>query len=274
MAVRSPRLILSVVGLLTTVGFLAISCSKESPTSPAASASAPAGRATISGTLVNATAQGLAGDPLPGVTVRAAGARQSTQTDDGGRFTLSDLPPGQVALEFRGAGISSGVTFNAAAGTTTRVTVALNRGRGTVTVLPRSEGNGAEGIVDSIPTATSFVLRTAQGLVTIQTDANTLFRNEGSIATFADLKVGLRVEVEGARQADGSILAARVNFEEVEKPEATKTPTPTGTITPATPRPTRTPELEPTEIENEATKTPTPPRTPTATRTQKPEGED
>src|SRR5437667_4166250 len=210
MAVRSPRVILSVLALLALVGVLAVSCSKESPTSPSSSMSA--GRATISGTLVNATPQGQAGDPLPGVTVLAAGMRQSTQTDAAGSFTLSDLPAGQVALEFRGAGFQSGLTVNALAGQTTRVTVALNRDRSTVTLLPRSEGNGAEGTVDSFTGPASFLLRTEKGLVPIQTNAGTLFRMEGSIATFADLKVGLRVEVEGARQTDGSVLANRINF--------------------------------------------------------------
>jgi hypothetical protein len=142
MTVRSPvyRLVLASITALGFAGLFAISCSKsESPTSPTmASAS---GRATISGTLVNATPQGQAGDPLPGVTVRATATRQSTQTDEGGRFTLSDLPAGQVTLEFRGPGFQSGITVNTLAGQTTRVTVALNRGRSTVTLLPRSEDN-------------------------------------------------------------------------------------------------------------------------------------
>src|SRR5207244_1048557 len=123
MAVRSPRLIVSVLGLIIVLGVLAVSCSKESPTSPMSAAST--GKATISGTLVNATPEGQAGDPLPGVAVRAAGTRQSTQTDEAGRFTLSDLPAGQVELEFRGPGFQSSIAIHALAGQTTRVTVAL-----------------------------------------------------------------------------------------------------------------------------------------------------
>ena len=212
MAVRSSRLILSVLALLTMVGLLAISCSKESPTSPTSPASAASsGKATISGTLVNATPQGEAGDPLPGVTVRAAGTRQSTQTDEGGRFTLSDLPAGQVTLEFRGPGFQSGITVNALAGQTTRVTVALNRGRSTVTLLPRSEGTRT-------PTPT--------GTLTPRPTRTPESEDEERTRT---------------PTPTGTLTPRPTRTPESEDEERTRTPTPTGTITPA---PTRTPENE------------------------------
>ena len=88
--------------------------------------------------------------------------------------------------------------------------------------------------------------------VTIQTDSATIFRRDKSPATFADVKTGGRVEVKGARQADGSVLTSRVDIEEDEDEDRTKTPTPTPTMTTTattplstrTPTPTKTPEPE------------------------------
>ena len=218
MAVRSPRLVLPVLALLTMVGVLVISCEKESPTSPTSPASAASsGKATIAGTLVNATPQGQGGDPLPGVTVRAAGTRQSTQTDEAGRFTLSDLPAGQVALEFRGPGFQSGITVNALAGQTTRVTVALNRGRSTVTLLPRSEDNRTPTPTGTITPATPRPTRTPENDDEERTRTPTL---TGTITPNTPRPT---------------------RTPENEDEDRTRTPTPTGTITPAA---TRTPESD------------------------------
>ena len=121
----------------------------------------------------------------------------------------------------------------------------------TPTRTPRPGEVEVEGTVAGL-NAPNFTLMTRSGPVTIQTGASTVFRSRGNLVTFADLKVGQRVEVEGARQGDGSILAARVQIEEEnEQEEATKTPTvtptpgtPTGTQTPSTPTATRTPKPE------------------------------
>jgi hypothetical protein len=125
----------------------------------------------------------------------------------------------------------------------------------TATRTPRPAEVEVEGTIAGI-TAPSFVLMTRSGPVTIQTGPNTVFRSRGNIVGFADLKVGQQVEVEGVRQNDGSILAAKVQIEdENEQEERTKTPTitptpggptstSTSTPTPRTPTPTRTPENE------------------------------
>jgi hypothetical protein len=277
----------SVVNLIIAVCLVAVSCSdRESPTSPMSSSSA--GKATISGTLLAASdgpaggASG-AGQPLANVTVRAVSTGQTAQTDAAGSFTLAGVPPGAVALEFRGAGIQSSATVFAAAGVTTRVTVTVSRGRSTVSLAPRSDdgtrtpsptltGTPAtatptrtprpeeielEGTVGGI-NGTSFVLMTRSGPVTIQTNPETLFRKDGNPATFADIATGGRAEVEGRRQSDGSVLASRVDIEEGE--ERTRTPSGTATATATattplptrTPTPTRTPEPE-EEIEREGT---------------------
>jgi hypothetical protein len=185
-----------------------------------------------------------------------------------GNFTLAGVAPGAVALEIRGAGVQASATVNASAAMVTKVTVTVSRGRSTVSLTPRSDG--IEGIVDSI-SAPNFVLRNSRGMVTIRTDASTKFRMEGTTIGFVDLKAGQRVEAEGSPQPDGSILAARVNVENPENDDATKTPTITGA--PPTATPTKTPRPD----NDDRTKTPTvtgTPGTPTPTRTRPPEDED
>ena len=59
---------------------------------------------------------------------------------------------------------------------------------------------------------TSFMLMTRSGQVTIQTNLSTQFRHDGDPVSLADIKTGVAVEVQGARQPDGSVLASRVSI--------------------------------------------------------------
>jgi hypothetical protein len=56
------------------------------------------------------------------------------------------------------------------------------------------------------------MLMTRSGQVTIQTNSSTQFRRDGDAASLADIKTGVEVEVQGARQTDGSVLASRVSL--------------------------------------------------------------
>jgi hypothetical protein len=269
----------SVVNLITAACLVAVSCSdRESPTSPGSSS--PMSKAAISGTLLAASdgqagvASG-AGQPLSGITVRVSSTGQTAETDAAGNFSLTGVSPGAVGLDFRGAGIQASTTVNASPGVITKVTVTVNRSRGTVSLTPRSDG--IEGTVDSLILPAGFVLKKQAGMVTVQTDPGTVFRMGGSPAGFGNLKTGQKVEVEGSPQLNGSLLAKRVSIENPEQEqEETRTPTVTGT--PPTATPTRT--LRPDDDDNR-TKTPssTPtatvtggsPSTPTPTRTPEPE---
>ena len=243
----------SVINLITAVCLVAVSCSdRESPTSPGSSS--PLGKAAISGTLLAASdghAGGAtgAGQPLSGVTVRVASTGQTAETDAAGNFTLVGVSPGTVGLDFRGAGIQASTTVNASPGVITKVTVTVNRdrGHGTVSLTPRSDG--IEGTVDSIILPASFVLKSPRGMVTVQTDVGTVFRMRGSPAGFGDLKTGQRVEVEGALAPGGPLNARKVDIEDEQEEARTPTATPTGTITPPTATPTRSPRPEGVELE-------------------------
>jgi len=95
---------------------------------------------------------------------------------------------------------------------TTTATTPLPTRTPTPTRTPEPEEEfEREGTVGSI-NGTSFVLMTGSGPVTVRTNSATLFRGDGSPASFADIKVGGEVKAEGALQADGSILASRVSI--------------------------------------------------------------
>ena len=53
---------------------------------------------------------------------------------------------------------------------------------------------------------------TRSGAVTVQTNSATRFRRDGDPASFADITMGREVDVEGALQADGSLLASQVSI--------------------------------------------------------------
>lgn len=73
------------------------------------------------------------------------------------------------------------------------------------------EGADLEGTIGTV-SGSSFVLMTRSGPVTIQTNSGTQFRHDGDPASLSDIKTGVEVEVQGARQTDGSVLASRVSL--------------------------------------------------------------
>ena len=61
--------------------------------------------------------------------------------------------------------------------------------------------------------AKSFDVTTVSGPITVKTDSSTKFKKKGSEASFADVVTGAMVEVDATLQADGSILARKVEIE-------------------------------------------------------------
>jgi hypothetical protein len=74
----------------------------------------------------------------------------------------------------------------------------------------QNDGQQVEGAIKSIDAGhSSFVLTPAQGAaVTVVVNAQTVF--EEGLGGFSDLKVGLQIEAKGTRQADGSLLATKI----------------------------------------------------------------
>ena len=80
---------------------------------------------------------------------------------------------------------------------------------------PEVEETEVSGTINGTPDSgtQSFILTTDSGDVTIDTDSNTVIKQDGDIKTFADLADQMQVEVDGILQADGSILASKISIE-------------------------------------------------------------
>ena len=193
---------------VTASAILAWGCG-NSPTavtepSPTASAAVPtpsAPGAVVTGTIVTAQA---APSELARLTVAVSGTALSSQVNSSGRFMLQGIPPGRVELRFQGPGINASLQLGALQeGQHVDITVAVNGT--TVTRVEENEEMDLKGVVAGLagtcPTRSFTVAGTP-----IKTSAATRFSGV-SCATLAN---GVRVEIEGTRQGDGSVLATKV----------------------------------------------------------------
>src|ERR1700704_5824104 len=115
--------ILLVSALLT----VSVACgSHGSPTAPSGASSATttlaptpvSGGATITGTVSGVSSPALAGwhsFATSGVTVTVSGTSVSSVVDPGGSFTLTNVPPIEVVLNFSGPGIDASLPLGAVA---------------------------------------------------------------------------------------------------------------------------------------------------------------
>lgn len=72
-----------------------------------------------------------------------------------------------------------------------------------------------EGSVTMVDQGTkSFVVQTESGTVTVTTNGSTTFKRDGGSGTFSDVVAGAEVEVVGTLQADGTVLAKKVEIED------------------------------------------------------------
>jgi hypothetical protein len=208
---RIRRLPAAFPGILAAL-LLLVACgdSDRSPTSPGAAT------ATISGTVIRGSsalnARFLATSTgLSGVTVRVAGTGRATSTDGSGNFTLTDVPVGDVELEFERADIHARARIMLAAGGSHAMTIAIVGDRGVVTPQGHA-GEEIEGLVSAIDAGAGSltVLDQRLGAVVVQTDSSTLVRNGDGSISLSDIQVGMRVHVKALQQEDGSYLATEV----------------------------------------------------------------
>ena len=191
---------------VTASAILAWGCGNSPTTvtepSPTASAAVPTPSgpgAVVTGTIVTAQAP----SELARLTVAVSGTALSSQVNSSGRFMLQGIPPGRVELRFQGPGINASLQLGALQeGQHVDITVAVNG-----TTVTRVEENGMDlkgvvaGLTGTCPTRSFTVAGTP-----IKTSAATRFSGV-SCATLAN---GVRVEIEGTRQGDGSVLATKV----------------------------------------------------------------
>lgn len=178
-------------------------------TSPMAPSSAP------SGSTGSATIVGLVNGVRTGMMVAAEDSGLSSAVDTGGHFQLGGVPAGNVLLHFTASGVDARTTIPQVANQQ-RVNVTIAVSATTATVLSDSrdaddsmaevEGTiaGKGGTCPSI----SFTL----GSTMVRTNAQTRF----SGGACSDAANGLKAEVSGTRQTDGSVTAASVQLERPE----------------------------------------------------------
>jgi len=132
----------------------------------------------------------------------------ATTTDAAGGFLLTDVPKGAAAVQFSGGGQSATLATAAMVpGEFRRMTVSISGA--SVTEHNEQTETEFEGTVDAIDGA----VLTVAGRKVAVTDA-TKIRKEDAAATFADLVLGMPVEVEGTLNADGSVTASEISIED------------------------------------------------------------
>ena len=222
--------------LLTTTVLMAAlaaaACGGKSgtPTAPssegtsAAASSGPVipGSATITGRVQSAGA---------GATVAVAGSPASTGLDGAGTFTLRNVTPGDVQLRVTSASANAMVPLaGVQAAQTVEIVVTMAGSSANVESEVRHGAGEAElkGVVEGLPPTTPALTFKAAGK-TVVTNASTVFVNGSGTRTFADLKLGARVEAQGSFAGD-TLTATRVEVEDhagVPNPGPNPTPAPT-----------------------------------------------
>jgi hypothetical protein len=126
--------------------------------------------------------------------------------DGRGQFTLTEVPPGTVRIEFTGNGTNATIVLSGLSeGDVLDITVMLNGSRATL----QSQLVEVEGAISSLGgtcPALTFMVRGRR----VTTDGATTFEH-GSCAS---LRNATEVEVKGRVQPDGSLVATKVEVED------------------------------------------------------------
>jgi hypothetical protein len=203
-------------------------CSSSNPAGPTSSGAA------ITGSLVSERA-------LAGATVTVASTGARTTVDGSSRFAMSAVPPGTVRLMFKGPSLDGSIQLTGVkASDTIDVKVRVN---GSTVSLESEHRNGdgddddddeneaeIEGTLTAL-TGASPTLTLIVGGRTVTTTAATVVRMSGTTRTPGALAIGQRLEVEGILQANGSIVARKIQIEDDEEDDDEDEVEFTGTLT-------------------------------------------
>jgi uncharacterized protein DUF5666 len=206
---------------------LAVGCGSESSLSPTAPSRAGATRvgAVIMGRVTGFSRAATAPDAFTtlattSLTVTIVGTNISTNVDGNGQFTLTGVPPGDVQVKFSGSGADATILLSGVSATDRiTITVSLNGRNARVESERRDHDDDGEdddddenelkGPVSNLSGSCPTLTFTIQG-TTVKTNNGTRFEH-GQCARVAN---GRRVEVEGRRQADGTLLATEVEIDD------------------------------------------------------------
>jgi carboxypeptidase family protein len=130
------------------------------------------------------------------VKVTISGTNISTNVDGNGQFTLTGVPPGDVTMQFSGPGISASITLKGVtADQQITIDVTLNGTSARLDSDTRRDNDRRE--IEGHITAINAGARTitvAGSVIAVPVDAR-IHRGTAAM-TFADLKVGVEVEVQ------------------------------------------------------------------------------
>jgi hypothetical protein len=201
----------------------AIACGSTSPVSPRGTSGLfSTGGAVITGHVngapLNATAQSATARPMASpttVTVTIVGTDITTTVDGKGDFQLTGVPPGDVTLKFTNAGASAMITLSGvAAGDRIHIVVTLNGNAAKIEDEDRDhdddgddEDDELKGLVSNLTGTCPTLTFTVAGTRVVTNSATKFDDPCQQIAN------GRRVEVNGTRQTDGSIVATKVEFD-------------------------------------------------------------
>jgi hypothetical protein len=165
------------------------------------SSSSTANKANVEGSVTSSTA----------LKVSVPGSSQSATTDASGNFALIGVPSGATSLHFTGTGVDATLPIVALMAGEDRHIAASVSGN-TADDHPERDGSRFTGTVQSITAPTL----TISGVTVTTTSATAFTSNAGTAITLDSIAIGDFVEVEGAPQADGSVIARSIKQEDQE----------------------------------------------------------
>ena len=174
------------------------------------------GNTSIGPTSTGASIEGLvktAGSSMSGLQVGVPSAGLSTTTSSSGRFTLNGVPAGAVVLSFQGSTVNAALPIGTVSdGQQVSVVVNVNGSSAALESMEtHSNQTEAEGVVSDLTGRCPNLTFRLNGK-TVKTNSATKF-DEISCGALAN---GVRAEVKGITQSDGSILATRVESDDDE----------------------------------------------------------
>ena len=207
---------------LLAIGLSTAACGASSPSAPTQTSGPASSNTTITnGATINGSVTGAALTALsldgpsgfasasgPGLIVTVVGTTITAQVNPNGTFVLSNVPPGDIQLQFTGPGTNALLTVSGVnGGDELRITVNVSGNTATLQDVSRKDKINKieiEGLVIS-GTCASFVVNGT----TVTTDAATNF----SKGTCANVIPGAIVQVKGSTLADGTVRATDVKFQ-------------------------------------------------------------
>jgi hypothetical protein len=187
---------MNLIGSIAVLSLAVVACGGSSSSGTASSSTS----ANVDGTVSSASGA---------LKVSVPGSSQSATTDAKGNFALIGVPSGATSLRFTGTGVDATLPMAALiAGEDRHVEVSVSGG--TVDDHPERDGSRFNGTVESITSPTLVV----SGHTVTTTSATTFLDHAGNATTLDAIAIGAFVEVEGAPQADGSVLARSIKLED------------------------------------------------------------